>query len=164
MCDPRLITDIDSEPSPGSDDGRLLAFLEHRLCQRVPGCELARDGKLQYNARCHSFRHCYGYVLINGEDGYTLEGRKKTWFALIGRLTSSQLSTLQDLCHRKRMRYDAAIAHVFPEAEGYLARRNTVKPKVIRHYPSPAQRESLRADTPSFPTFGNLAKESYGVD
>jgi hypothetical protein len=166
MRDPRLVTDIDLEPSPASDDGRLLAFLEPRMCQRVPGCELAQAGKLQYNARCHSLRHVYGYVLINGEDGRTVEGRKKTWFALIGRLTLSQIAALEDLCRGKRMRYDTAIVQVFRQAGAYLPPRSgREKPTLIRNYPTMPHAESTPPSaTPSFPTFGNLAKESYGVD
>src|ERR1700680_4740056 len=54
--DPRLVTDIDSEPSPASDDGRLLALLESRLHSRVPVYEVEGAARLQYAARVHSVR------------------------------------------------------------------------------------------------------------
>jgi len=134
--DPRLISDIDVEPAPMSDEGRVLALLESRVGERVPVYELAGCGGLQYGARCHALRHEYGYVILNGEHGRTPEGRKKTWFSLLGRLTRSQLAALEDLCRRERIRYNAAIKQVFPGAAAYLSPSNVEKRKLIRNYPS----------------------------
>src|SRR5581483_8513253 len=80
--------------------------------------------------------HEYGYVILNGEHGRTPEGRKKTWFSLLGRLTRSQLAALEDLCRRERIRYNAAIKQVFPGAAAYLSPSNVEKRKLIRNYPS----------------------------
>jgi hypothetical protein len=164
--DHRLVTDIHSEPSPSSDEGRVLALLESRLGQFVPVYEVEGAGRLQYAARAHTLRHVYGYVIVNRQDGQTGEGRKRTSFALIGRLTRSQLATLEDLCRERRMRYDAAIVRVFPEAAACLTRRDTEKTGLVRNYPTlPRHEEALpSAVTPAFPQFGSLVKESYGVD
>jgi hypothetical protein len=163
---PHVLTDIHSEPSPPSDEGRLLALLESKFEQRVPVYDVEGAGRLQYAARVYSLRHVHGYVIVNGENGRTSEGRKRTWFALIGRLTRSELTTLKDLCRQKRMRYDAAIVQVFPQSASYLIRRDSEKPKLVRNYPTLPHLEKLSptAATPSFPQFGALVKESYGVD
>jgi hypothetical protein len=162
----RLITDIRSEPSPWSDEGRVLALLESRLGQFVPVYEVEGAGRLQYAARAHTLRHVYGYVIVNRQDGKTGEGRKRTSFALIGRLTRSQLAMLEDLCRKRRMRYDAAIVQVFPEAVTSLTRRDREKTGLVRNYPTLPRHEEafLSAATPAFPQFGSLVKESYGVD
>jgi hypothetical protein len=164
--DRRLGTDIHSEPSPSSDEGRVLALLESRLGQFVPVYEVEGAGRLQYAARAHTLRHVYGYVIVNRQDGQTDEGRKRTSFALIGRLTRSQLVRLEDLCRERRMRYDAAIVQVFPEASASLTRRDREKTGLVRSYPTLPRHEGAlwSAATPSFPQFGSLVKESYGVD
>ena len=143
--DPRLITDVDVEPSSTSDEGRLLALLESSFGHGVPVYEVRGSGHLQYGSRAYALRHVYGYVIVNGEDGRTSEGRKKTWFALIGRLTRAQLATLEDLCREKRMRYDAAIVQVFPQVATYLPRRDRGKTKLIRNYPTLPQTGPLPA-------------------
>jgi hypothetical protein len=136
--DPRLVTDIDLEPTPASDEWRVLALLESRFRQRVPVYDVDHAGRLQYSARLHSLRHIHGYVILNGEDGRTPEGRKKTWFVLIGRLTRIQLASLEDLC-RAGTRYSNAIAQVFPEATAYMKPQDREKRKLVRDYPTVPQ-------------------------
>jgi hypothetical protein len=134
----------------------VLALLESKFGQRVPVYEVERAGHLQYAARAYSLRHVYGYVIVNGENGRTSEGRKRTWFALIGRLTRFQLATLQDLCRGKRMRYNFAIVQIFPDSARYLAPPTGDKPKLIRDYPTVPQQRPLagiHSETSSlFPT------------
>jgi hypothetical protein len=155
--DPQVVSDITLEPSATSDESRVLALLESRLGERVPVYEVEAAGRLQYAARVHSLRHIYGYAIVNGQSGKTSEGRKKTWFALIGRLTLCQRATLENLCRRKR-RYSRALVEVFPEAGTYLSRGDRDKTCPMRNYPAPQV-----LSTPPSPQLGPLVKESYGV-
>lgn len=156
--DPQVVSDIALEPSTTSDESRVLALLESRLGERVPVYEVEAAGRLQYAARVHSLRHIYGYAIVNGQSGKTSEGRKKTWFAPIGRLTLCQRANLENLCRRKRMRYSRALVEVFPEAGTYLTRDDRDKTGPMRNYPALPV-----LSTPPFPQSSPLVKESYGV-
>jgi hypothetical protein len=159
--DPRLVTDIDLEPSAAADEGRLLTLLEPRMCEHVPVYEVERAARLQYAARVYSLRHVFGFVILNGEDGRTSEGRKRTWFSLIGRLTLAQLATLEDLCRKKRMRYNAAIVQVFPRAAAFIAPRDREKQDLIREYPTLPQPETSPSAVDDTGSLFPISSESW---
>lgn len=139
---------IHRSPKASSQAGRILALLlsahfcsdplhcANENCGRVPLPRILALHISQYSSRVWDLRHRYGYLIENGPEQ---DNADHTWFRLAG--------------HRKpdALKAKATRAELRAELEAGKSMPDGISPTPV-------------LPTPAFPQFGELARESYGVD